>query len=90
MEDCSVKRGLPCNGARAAFRKQVLDMNLMLGWRSCVLGGGGMEILPAEVRRGGSLNIALSTHGEFKEAISSGKGDADLPGCAGSGLMERC
>lgn len=47
----------------------------MLSWRSCVLGGGGVAILPAEVWLGGSPNIALSTHDEVKEAIFLGKGD---------------
>lgn len=55
-----------------------------------MLVGGGVEILPAEVWLGGSLNIVLSTRDEVKEAIGLGKGDADLPGRAGSGLMERC
>ena len=90
MEDSGVKKGLPCNRARVCFRKHVLDINLILGWRSCVLGGGGMEILPAEVWLGGSLNIALLTRDEVKEANGLGRGDADLPGHAGSGLMEWC
>lgn len=33
------------------------------------------------------LSILLCQH---VEAIALGKGGADLPGCAGSGLMEQC
>lgn len=55
-----------------------------------MLGGGGMEILPAEVWLSGSLNITLSAHEKVQEAISLGKGHAGLLGCAGSGLMEQC
>jgi len=52
---------------------------LMVAWR-------------CSLQRFGSagLNITLSIHGEVKEAIGLGKGDANLPGRAGSGLMKGC